>query len=474
MLITETLPDGDGLDLVAEWPDIPFIIVGRDRSHAGRALEIGAQDYLHVSELKPDILTRAIQYAVERKLHERGRRELEHDDRLSSLGRLAASVAHDINNPASFVAANLTVLASHVRLWESLVESLHARRADPAIAELLASVELPEPREVTSLVGESRVGVERIVGIVRQLGVFARRPTEQEPFTPTSLNEVVEWACVLTRNQIQHHGRLELDLSSDRPLIMGRSGALAQVVTNLLVNAAFALATSEQDAHVVRVTTRAAGQDVELVVEDTGPGFAPAVLRRAFEPFYTTKGEDGSGLGLSIANEIVLAHDGRMDVGNRTDRSGARVVVRFPQTTEPAESDGPSYSSAETEDPGLFRILVVDDEPSIRRAYRRLLRPHEVVGEDAPAALERLEGGDLAFDLIVCDVMMPGVDGLGVYRELGRIAPELLDRFVFSTGGAFRDEVRAWLEKTPVPLLAKPTSRDEILAVVSERRRRAR
>ncbi len=473
VLLTETLPDGDPLSLVAEWSDIPFIVVGSVASDAGPriALESGAQDYLSLREIEPRILLRAIRYAVDRKLHERGLRALEHEDRLSSIGRLAASMAHEINNPAAFIAANLAVLASHVSVWETFLGVLHARRAEPAIADVLANVELPVPGEATTLVQESRVGVERVVGIVRQLSSFARRSDQLEPFTATSLNEVVDWACLLTRKEIRHHGRLELALSPDLPTIMARPGGLAQVVTNLLVNAAHALALGGDGDHVVRVSTRSIVGSLELMVEDTGPGFEPSVLRRVFEPFFTTKGKDGTGLGLSIANEIVQAHDGSMEIENRTDRVGARVVVRLPLGTAHVERHESARPSAlPVEGRGLMRILVIDDEASIRRAYSRLLRPHEVVGEEASAALERVEAGDREFDLILCDLMMPDIDGIAVHRALARTAPELLERLVFNTGGAFREEVRAWLERTPVPVLPKPSSRDEILAIASARR----
>ena len=146
-------------------------------------------------------------------------------------------------------------------------------------------------------------------------------------------------------------------------------------------------------------------------------------------------------------------------------------MVRLPLTTAHIARQESSHPLAiEPPSDRPFRILVVDDERSIRRAYERLLRPHEVVGEDGEGALARLQGGDTAFDLILCDLMMPGVDGIAVYGALGKIAPDLRDRLIFSTGGAFREEVHAWLERTPVTVLPKPTSRDEILAIASARR----
>lgn len=470
VLVSAQLPDGDGLALIGEWPDMPFIVIGAEGGAplARKSLEAGAQDYLEAGELAPEILVRAIRYATERKLHEQGLRRIEHEDRLSSLGRLAASVAHDVNNPASFVAANLSVLAGHVDIWESLVAALHARRAEPAIAELLASHELPPPGETTSLVQESRVGVERVVAIVRQLGSFARAPNEQEPFRPTSLNDVVEWACLLTRSQIQPHGRLELSLAPDLPQITARPGRLAQAVTNLLVNAGHALQSSEGEGEgVVHVLTEQTEEGVRLVVEDSGPGFEPSVLRRVFEPFFTTKGQEGTGLGLSIANEIVRAHEGSMEVGNRPDGRGARIALALPFMSEEVAREESMRPPPVADDDRRLRILVIDDERAIRRAYERMLRPHEVVGEDGADALERLRGGDRAFDMILCDLMMPEVDGIAVHTAVGEMAAGLLGRFVFTTGGAFTERVQDFLERTPNPVLAKPTSRDQILAVAA-------
>ena len=462
-LVDLRLPDGEGLELLKIAPSVPMLVLTGASGRAEEALSAGAQDYIVKDDINPTMLARTIRYAIERKQSERMRAQLAHADRLASLGRLAASVAHEINNPAAFISANLTTLDRHLEAlsgaarawaeWETMSDELRAR---------VATI---EPGELASLIQESQTGITRIREIVRQLRNFARGSDEEEEVAEVRLNEVVEWASALTRNEVQHRAEFVVEAHAEVPTFMGRAGKIAQVATNLILNAAQAIPEGDVAGNIVRVEARVSpAGEAMLTVEDSGVGMDARVKRRALEPFFTTKGPgEGTGLGLPIAMEIVRTHGGTMVFEDRPGR-GTRVVVKIPPETglaapAPLESALPPAIDADRQ----LSILLIDDEAPIRRAYRRLLRPHRVEATTADEGLALLRQGE-QYDVILCDLMMPGKDGIDVFQELGIIAPGLQERVVFCTGGAFGERARSFLDGVPNLVLEKPVSRDAILA----------
>jgi len=477
------LPDGEGLELVEEFPRLPFVVLTGhdDMKTARRALQAGAQDYLVKGQLTSEAILRSIRYAVERKHHQLAHQALAHRNRLASLGRVAASVAHEINNPIAFVATNLAVFREQNHAYLKLSAALRElAETQPELAEVLRSHPLPHPApEVDGLLLESITGTERIVATVRQLGAFARGPTAggaEEAPRALSLSDVAGAALRLTEKSARARASLITALDADLPTIVGRQSRLIQAVTNLIVNAMQAVPVGRADQNEIRVTTEQSRDEVRLIVEDSGPGFTDEGLQRALDPFFTTKAQDeGTGLGLAIVYESVRLHDGEVELENRPS-GGARVTLRIPKNTglDPIESTRPPPAVAPDDD--HLRILLVDDEPAIRRAYQRMLRPHEVVGESGEGALERLLGkADAAFDLILCDLMMPGVDGRALYEALEDRRPSMIPRIVFLTGGVFDDYVRKFIESIPNRVLLKPVSREQLLAAADTaiRRRQA-
>jgi len=457
VLIAQDLPDGSAFELIEEWRNLSFIVLTEERD-GSEAMRRGAQDHLLETALDPELVARSIRYAIERTLHGRAMDNLAHQDRLASLGQLAASVAHEINNPLSYIAANIETLQ---RQLDAVRERLEASDAEGVGALPLS------PRETDALLEECTTGCERIVSIVKQLGSFARKSEDDEKPRKVCLSDVVSWACVLTQRRIEQRGELVQRLDDDS-IFVGRRGRLAQVATNLLMNAAQALPKDGRD-HKVWVSTESDDEASSLIVEDTGPGFSWSVRRRAFNPFYTTKPQgEGTGLGLSIANDIVRHHGGTLTLDNRPG-GGARVVARIPHETPFVLRE--SLPPTRVEETESFRILFIDDEVALRRAYRRWLEPHEVVAEGGSEALERLlEQGDRAFDLVLCDFTMPDIDGLSLYQRLADEAPELLPRFVILTGGVVTAEARNALEESSIETLTKPASKETILEVARARR----
>jgi two-component system cell cycle sensor histidine kinase/response regulator CckA len=445
------LPDGGGLEILSAAPTMACVVLtGAHDSPARDALTQGAQDYLLKSRLDPYWLGRSVEYAIERKRLQLYRRETEHQDRLASLGQLAATVAHEINNPTAFVLAHLEAVNNSLPDWRS-----RGWVNDEGSAELVR------------VLADCSHGLDRVVRIVRQLGGFAGHPEKEEPVITTDMGEVVRWALALTRTQLSHTARVEEDIESC-PSFAARPGRLSQVITNLLVNAAQALETTEGE-RIVRLTVRASSEHIVTTVEDSGPGLSTAASPHAFDPFFTTKGKkEGTGLGLSVAKGIVSEHGGQLVLG-KSSLGGLKAMVRLPLQNSlevTLVSAPPQAAFANTE--RHLTLVVIDDEPALCRAYQRLLRPHTVHAMEATEAVHWLQDDANAesVDAVICDLMMPDLDGRAVYEAVTKAQVCLAGRFVFSSGGVFQDDLGEFLAALDVPLLIKPAGRDALLEAI--------
>ncbi len=365
-------------------------------------------------------------------------------DRLASVGTLGAGVAHEINNPLAYMLVNLHLVS----------EGLERLRGSPAGQDV-------EPMH--QVVRETMEGAERIASIVRDLKTFARGQQEDR-LGPVEVSRAVELACKMADNVIKHRARLVTQFESV-PSVQGNESRLCQVFLNLLLNAAHAIPEGDAKDHEIRVIIRE-GSTGEVVVEvrDTGMGMTPEVQARIFDPFFTTKAVgEGTGLGLSICHGIIDSMGGRIGVESAPGRgSSFRVhlgVAGTPVETRPEPEPVPA--------PGRARLLVVDDEPYVTRALQRSLSPeHEVVTVNgARAALKLLDQGS-RYDLILCDVMMPGMTGMDLYMELCRTAPDQAQRIVFMTGGAFTPRALSFLQEVPNPKLSKPLDLRQLRTLV--------
>ncbi|HET9598835.1 MAG TPA: ATP-binding protein, partial [Anaeromyxobacteraceae bacterium] len=369
-------------------------------------------------------------------------------DRRVSIGRLAAGVAHEINNPLAFIEANLRFAAEElpaVATWPRRPPA-EARDAERLVAELGEAI------------AESRQGAERVRHIVRGLKTFARSDEDQR--APVEVREALEAAIDMSAHELRQRAELVRDLSPV-PRIEGNAVRLSQVFLNLLVNAVQAIPEGAPDGRVrVVLGTDARGWAV-AEVHDNGCGIAPELLPRIFDPFFTTKpvGE-GTGLGLSISQGIVLSLGGEIGVESEPGR-GTTFRVALPPC--PGEAPPERRAAAEAAGGARRKVLVVDDEPLVASAVRRALaRQHEVVvAHSGPEALARVLGGD-RFDHILCDLMMPGMTGAEFRDALVRADAGQAARVVFMTGGAFTDATRAFLASHPGPCLEKPLDLDAV------------
>jgi signal transduction histidine kinase len=231
--------------------------------------------------------------ATDEREREIGRLQAE---KLASIGMLAAGVAHEINNPAAFVLANIEALAGHLRLLQEKVREL----PEPVVAGL----GLPEVLfEATAILQESKEGMARIHRIVRDLGAFSH--VDDDGTATLDVNTAVESALTMLRNEIKYRARLERDLRSTQA-VRANQARLGQVFLNVILNAAQALDETAASRNVVRVRSFDEGEFVVVEIEDNGPGIPPEVVPHIFDSFFTTKPRGiGTGLGLPISLGIV-------------------------------------------------------------------------------------------------------------------------------------------------------------------------
>jgi two-component system cell cycle sensor histidine kinase/response regulator CckA len=372
---------------------------------------------------------------------------LQSHDRMASIGALAAGVVHGINNPLSYVIANL-----------EYVKRLLAQGSGKLDGKALL--------EFRDVLDDSLDGAERVRRIVSDIGSFSR-PLDAR-VVAVDLEYAAERALSVAANEIRHRARVVRKFA-EIPAVLATEARLDQVILNVLINAAHSIEPGAIDRNTITVRT---GQDPRgrptLEIEDTGCGIAKANLSRIFDPFFTTKPIGvGAGLGLSIAQRIVRELDGEIQIES-VHGAGTRVRITLPATPLSASRDVPLDSVPPfSSDRFRARILVIDDEPAILRAFRRVLASHDVhVATSGPEAMQRLSEGP-PFDVIFCDVMMPEMSGVDVYQRISRLHSGQEHKIVFMTGGAFGEPAAHFFESVANPKLKKPFTGNSLRSLVA-------
>jgi PAS domain S-box-containing protein len=372
--------------------------------------------------------------------------QLMFSDRMASIGSLAAGVAHEINNPLTATLASLEFAREHVA-------ALAKKHGTEQLADL------------DELLRDASAGAQCVRTIVRDLKIFSR--AEEDNRGPVDVQRVLESSVRMAWNEIRHRAELVREYASV-PAVEANESRLGQVFLNLIVNAVQALPDGYADQNRISIRTRldASGR-VVAEVEDTGPGIPPDVLQRLFTPFFTTKPRGvGTGLGLSICRRIVKSFGGEIQVDSVVGR-GTRFSVSLLAAARRADTRStapPQVAKAARRG----RVLVVDDDAMSATAVTRgLAAEHDVVVSDnADAALERLLQGE-RFDAIICDLMMPVKTGVEFFDDVASRAPELAERIIFLTGGAFTVKAREFLDRVTNPRLEKPFDLPALRAFVN-------
>jgi PAS domain S-box-containing protein len=382
-----------------------------------------------------------------------GRKEIEsrlaQSERLAALGTLLAGIAHEMNNPLAY-----TLLGIEQAI--TMLEQSTAPRD-----------ELAKLREVLEGTHHGATRVAAVIGQIRA----SSRPDAAE-LGPVALRHVLEAALRVTQNEIHHRARLVTELA-DVPNIIGSAQRLEQVFLNLLVNAVHALPDGRADNEIrVSLRTSASGEIV-VEIKDNGPGIPDDIQPRIFDPFFTTKPVGlGLGLGLSICHGIVSAHGGTITVDSVLGR-GSTFRVVLPGRDRETQAMPPvsvAERTATTDKPPQRRrrVLVVDDEPALAAMIRRVLeRDCQVeIAFDPREALDILAKDD-AYDVVLCDLMMPDMTGMDLFAAVAQRHPGLERRFVFMTGGAFTPRATEFLAQVKNLRLEKPFETAVLRAAVA-------
>lgn len=367
-------------------------------------------------------------------------------EKMAALGQLVSGIAHELNNPLTAIMGYAQLLLGHG----------------------LQSSQLAEARNVYH-------EAERARRIVKNLLYFARENKPER--TRVDVNEVVERTIALRSYELKVEDIVvECDLAPGLPHTMADPYQLQQIILNLIVNAEHALLEDRGQGHVwVRTrhtfhgAGRRTGESIVLEVSDDGPGIPPAIASRIFDPFFTTKAEGlGTGLGLSIVYGIVHQHGGEVTFENRPG-GGAKFVVELPVVPVPAKESepiSPSVSGPSGASAGR-RFLVVEDEPTVAQLIVDVLREegHRVEAVlDSQEGLTRLSRGE--YDLVICDLRMPRLDGPAFYDALVRAGSPMKERIIFITGDTLAPRTLKFLESKNLPYLAKPFLVEELKLAV--------
>ena len=397
---------------------------------------------------------------------ERLQAELVQAQKMEATGQLVSGVAHELNNPLASILGFSQVI-----------------RRDPALPE--------ELRHSADLLVEEATRTRRIV---QNLLDFTRqRPPERHP---TSIRALVDSVLALQTYSLERGSIVvETDLPDGLPPVELDRGQLQQVLVNLTGNAIYALRNGGGSRLRISAAPEGPADDprVRVTVMDDGPGIAPEHVGRLFEAFFTTKpATDGTGLGLSVSYGIVAAHGGELRYGPTAWGRGAAFTFDLPvqaSTSAPSADAAPAprpVAQAPAQDPlrppvtsvpaapspappPRNRVLVLDDEPSLRIFVGRALRGLGLEAVIASSGAEALAlPRDEPYAAILCDHRMPGMSGVEVFAAMAPGDPDLARRFVMMSGDTLDADLAAFVTEHAVSVLAKPFDLDILQRVLDD------
>lgn len=481
-IVTGTL--GDAIDAARrEHGGIPLGLATRTGEQALGAIELGADEALVCATDDPgplhDLLDRTTLRGSLRAESESMKLTYAHREKLAALGTLVAGVAHEINNPLAVVSLSVEMLGPQIAAAGEAIGALRAaaqeRRGLAAEeVEKLAAIASPFGRrtDVATLVEDTVAAASAIRDVVADLRVFARAEDDEQAEV-VRIPELVDQVLRLVGMQLESGAMLERDYPDDIPAVVVPRNRLAQVLTNVLVNAAHAIREVRRERHRVRVSVRADEDGVAISVSDTGPGIPAEAIERVFDPFYTTKRASlGTGLGLSLSRNIMRRMGGDLLLDS-VYGDGATFVVLLPRADAAQLRDAWSRSKVMPSIPATRArqaVLVVDEDERVLRTHSRLLARHYdlLLASDEREAIDMLASGSQAHVLLVD----PGVSALGESELCAWVSehrPALAPRIVVVSAHApsMRTEGAGVGE-----ILPKPASAAQLLDAIERASRR--
>lgn len=362
--------------------------------------------------------------------------EARRQEALVDLGMLVSGIAHDLNNPIASVQLHCEVLAQwKEQLPPEAAQTMEVIREEGARASLLA-----------------RRLLERSRG-------------REAPVTTIDLNDVARRSVRAHEPQFAAHGvRVEMILDDgEHPILVeGIVGELERILGNLLLNAEFAMHRNNGGGRI-RVSTTWVDGTALLTVEDDGPGVPPELRETLFDAFVTTKGKEGTGLGLAVARRLARLRAGDL-VLVESGLGGAAFRLSLPGVRGTGVPESGTIGEAPDRHPTPTQLLVVDDEPAILSALERYLAGQ---GYEVHVATSHAEAIRIArtvpIDAVLCDQRLGEERGIDLHRALAGFRPGLVSRFILMSGDPSQPETVSFARETGAPVLAKPFDLDELL-----------
>jgi two-component system NtrC family sensor kinase len=368
-------------------------------------------------------------------------RQLQQAEKLSSVGRMVVTIAHELNNPLSSIVGYASLLQQH---------------------------DLPKQhRDSLKIIFQQ---AERAGLIVKDLQTFAGDVKSKQ--APTDINKTIETSLALLEIQLRQHDiRVETRLDPNLPPTLADAHQLQQVLVNLCTNAIHALSAISTDRRLT-ITSSRKNRKILIAVFDNGPNIPQKNLQNIFTPFFSTKKPgQGTGLGLSICASIIDAHHGQIWVENG-EIAGKTFFVQLPhQPASAAVTPDPANEQSDTQatDVEPLKILAIDDEMFLLTLLRLVLSRmgHTVeMASNGSAALQQI--ATETFDLIICDVLMPDLTGPQLYWKVVESMPQLSNRFLFISGNTLDPDTRAFFAEIDARWLAKPFLPKDLTAAIAE------
>lgn len=363
------------------------------------------------------------------KEHNRLYRQSLLNDRLATVSRLAAGIIHEINNPMTWVLANLHFLRKKFK-----------------------KLPLKNTEEFDEIIKDIIQGAEKIRDIVTDLKGISRFD-DPKLATPIDLHEILISAIAMASFQYKNIARIEKEFSVDNPKLFFNKTQLHQVFLNLILNSMQAF-SKKSNKNLIYIKTCKEKNKIRIDICDNGVGISAEIMPKIYEPFFTTKPQGiGTGLGLSICHDILNRQGGEISVKNLPGE-GTTFSIFLPLQTNKNKK----------------RILIVDDEPLILKSLKRILEENYnvTIASKGQTALELLKQNENEqFDLIISDVTMPDVTGADLFNKIALQFPGLEHNIIFMTGYAYSAKLKQFLAGIDNKVITKPFEEESLLQTIN-------
>ena len=369
------------------------------------------------------------------------REKAEMSSRLAAIGEMAAGIAHEINNPLTGVIGFSELLMDRKDLPDDVIENL-------------------------KIIND---GSTRVKEIVKRMLTFARQAKPEK--SSVDISELIENTLDLRSYVLKTSNIVVVrDYQSDLPWVTVDSGQMQQVFLNLIVNAEYEMKKAHGKG-ILTIKTEKLDDHIRVSITDDGPGMSDETKAKLFQPFYTTKDPgEGTGMGLALSFGIIEEHGGTIRAES-TLGQGTNFIIELPITSASEEQEGKTVESITSNTPTgkKARILVVDDEPTIR-AFERAILTKEGYDVDETGnpddVLPKLKDGN--YDVVFLDVRMPGMSGTELYKSALKNHPEMKGKIIFVTGDTSSRDIKDFLHQNKLPYISKPFDRATMLIRVKE------